>query len=41
MVEDTNDVKRIVSVVIDNDDDLKIKAIDGLVDISVEVEVVY
>ena len=41
VVEDTNDVKRIVSVVIDNDDDLKIKAIDGLVDISVEVEVVY
>jgi hypothetical protein len=39
VVEDTNGVKRTVSVVIDNDDDLRIKAIDGLVDISVEVEV--
>lgn len=39
VVEDTNGVKRTVSVVIDNDDDLRIKAIDGLVDVSVEVEV--
>jgi hypothetical protein len=39
VVEDTNGVKRIVSVVIDNDDDLRIKAIDGLIDVSVEVEV--
>ena len=40
VVEDTNGVKRTVSVVIDNDDDLRIKAIDGLIDVSVEVEVV-
>ena len=39
VVEDTNGVKRTVSVVIDNDDDLIIKAIDGLIDVSVEVEV--
>jgi len=39
VVEDTNGVKRTVSVVIDNDDDLRIKAIDGLIDVSVEVEV--
>jgi len=40
VVEDTNGVKRTVSVVIDNDDDLKKKTIDGLIDVSVEVEVV-
>lgn len=39
VVEDTNGVKRTVGVVIDNDDDLIIKAIDGLIDVSVEVEV--
>lgn len=39
VVEDTNGVKRTVSVVIDNDVDLKIKATDGLLDVSVEIEV--
>ncbi|MCG7848793.1 MAG: baseplate J/gp47 family protein, partial [ANME-2 cluster archaeon] len=39
VVEDTNGVKRTVSIVIDNDVDLKIKPIDGLLDVSVEIEV--
>jgi hypothetical protein len=39
VVEETKGVKRTVSVVIDNDDDLKIKTIKGLIDVSVEVEV--